>query len=132
MTREEIREKTMQMIFQMDVTGDFNYENMTPIEENVKIPGKKQAMATLEVIRDHIAEIDDMITRNLDNWTFDRIAKTDLAVLRNAVAEMAYIDEIPCGVSINEAVELAKKYGDEKSFAFVNSVLSKINKEISK
>lgn len=130
MTREEIREKTMQLIFQMDVAGEFDYEKLTPIEEDVKAVGKKQALATLETIREHISDIDDTIMSNLDNWTFERIAKTDLAILRNAIAEMKYNDTIPNGVAINEAVNLAKKFGDEKSFAFVNSVLSKIEKSL--
>ena len=130
MTREEIREKTMQLIFQMDVAGEFDYEKLTPIEEDVKAVGKKQALATLEIIRDHIADIDELINTNLDNWSIDRVAKTDLAILRNAIAEMKYNDAIPNGVAINEAVNLAKKYGDDKSFAFVNSVLSKIEKSL--
>ena len=130
MTREEIREKTMQLIFQMDVAGEFDYEKLTPIEEDVKAVGKKQALTTLETIRDHIADIDETIKANLDNWSFDRVAKTDLAILRNAIAEMMYNDAIPNGVAINEAVNLAKKYGDDKSFAFVNSVLSKIEKSL--
>lgn len=130
MTREEIREKTMQLIFQMDVAGEFDYEKLIPIEEDVKAVGKKQALATLEIIRDHIADIDELIKTNLDNWSLDRVAKTDLAILRNAIAEMKYNESIPNGVAINEAVNLAKKYGDDKSFAFVNSVLSKIEKSL--
>lgn len=130
MTREEIREKTMQLIFQMDVAGEFDYEKLTPIEEDVKAVGKKQALATLESIRDHIADIDELIKANLDNWSLDRVARTDLAILRNAIAEMKYNDSIPNGVAINEAVNLAKKYGDDKSFAFVNSVLSKVEKSL--
>lgn len=126
MTREEIRENTMQIIFQMDVAGEFDYEKLLPIEENLKSIKKSQTINTLEVIRDHIEEIDSIIKNNIDNWSIDRIGKTDLAILRNAVAEVIYIDSIPNGVSINEAVNLAKKYGDDKSYAFVNSVLSKI------
>lgn len=130
MTREEIREKTMQLIFQMDVAGEFDYEKLTPIEEDVKAVGKKQALATLEIIRNHISDIDELIKQNLDNWSFDRVAKTDLAILRNAIAEIKYNDSIPNSVAINEAVNLAKKYGDEKSFAFVNSILAKVEKSL--
>lgn len=130
MTREEIREQTMQLLFQMDIANQFDYEQLIPIDENRKILGKTQALTTLTAIKDHIKDIDELISKNIDNWTIDRIAKTDLAILRNAVAEMMYVDSIPNGVSINEAVNLAKKYGDDKSYAFVNSVLSKINKAI--
>lgn len=130
MTREEIRENTMQIIFQMDVAGEFDYEKLLPIEENRKTISKKQAINTLEAIRNNIDNIDKTIENNIDNWTIDRIGKTDLAILRNAVAEMLYLDEMPVAVSINEAVNLAKKYGDDKSYAFVNSVLSKISKSL--
>ena len=130
MTREEIRENTMQIIFQMDVAGEFDYEKLLPIEENRKTINKKQAISTLEAIRNNIDNIDKTIENNIDNWTIDRIGKTDLAILRNAVAEMLYLDEMPVAVSINEAVNLAKKYGDDKSYAFVNSVLSKISKNL--
>lgn len=130
MKREEIREQTMQLIFQMDAQGIFDYEKIIPIDENSKIINKDMAIATLTAIRDHIEDIDSAIRNNLDNWNMDRIARTDLAIIRNAVAEMLYIDSVPNGVAINEAVNMAKKYGDDKSYAFVNSVLSKINKSL--
>ena len=131
MNREEIREKTMQLIYQMDITGEFDYEKAHPVDENMNIMNKPQAVATLEAVRDHITEIDDIIRANLDKWSFDRVARTDLAILRTAVAEMMYVDSIPGRVSINEAVNMSKRFSDEKSYAFVNSVLSKIDKYLS-
>ena len=128
MNREEIREKTMQLIYQMDITGEFDYEKLSPVEENARILGKKQALLTLQAVRDHIEEIDDVIRASLDKWSFDRVARTDLAILRTAVAEMMYVDSVPSGVSINEAVNLSRKFSDERSYAFVNSVLSKADK----
>ncbi|MBR2541045.1 MAG: transcription antitermination factor NusB [Mogibacterium sp.] len=128
MNREVIREKTMQLIFQMDINGEFDYTRLTPVEENLNIMNKPQAVAALDAIRDHIGEIDAMISSNLDKWTLDRVAKADLAILRTAVAEMMYVDSIPRKVSINEAVKLSRKFGDSKSYAFVNSVLSKVDK----
>ncbi|MDD5823660.1 MAG: transcription antitermination factor NusB [Firmicutes bacterium] len=127
MDRELIREQTMQMIFQMDINGSWDYETQSVIPENAAAIDKKQAIRTLEIIRDHIEDIDAIISESTDKWATGRIAKTELAILRNAVAEMKYIDEIPNGVAINEAVNLAKKYGDERSYAFVNSVLRKVN-----
>ena len=131
MNREEIREKTMQLIYQMDITGEFDYEKLSPVDENLKIMNKPQAVATLGAVRDHIGEIDDIIKANLDKWSFDRVARTDLAILRTAVAEMLYVDTIPDRVSINEAVNMSKRFSDEKSYAFVNSVLSKIDRYLS-
>lgn len=126
MKREDIREKTMQLVYQMDITGDFNVSDLSVVEESSKVIGKRQAEETLQAVSAHHEEIDAMIADNLDRWTIERIGRTDLAILRTAVAEMMYIDSIPYGVSINEAVDLAKKYGDERSYAFINSVLSKI------
>lgn len=130
MTREELREKTMQMIFQMDVNQDFDYTHLIPISENEKALSKAQVICTLEAVKEHIDDIDKAISSNLENWTIDRVAKADLAIMRNAVAEILYCDNIPNEVSVNEAVELAKKFGDDKSYAFVNSVLSKVIKNI--
>ena len=130
MKREDVREKTMQLVYQMDMTGDFEVADLSIVDENVKAAGKKQAAETLAAVQDHHEEIDSLITDNLDNWTIDRIAKTDLAILRTALAEILYVENIPVKVSINEAVNLAKKYGDERSYAFINSVLGKISRSL--
>ncbi len=121
----------MQLVYQMDLTGDFEVADLSIVEENVKAAGKKQAAETLAAVQDHHEEIDRIISDNLDNWTLDRIAKTDLAILRTAVAEMLYVESVPVRVSINEAVDLAKKYGDERSYAFINSVLGKISRGLN-
>ena len=72
-------------------------------------------------------EIDETISKNAkDDWSLDRIAKTDLAVLRVAIYEIKHREDIPVGVSINEAVELGKKFGTDKSGAFVNGLLAKV------
>ena len=131
MKREDVREKTMQLVYQMDMTGDFEVADLSIVDENVKAAAKKQAAETLAAVQDHHEEIDKIITDNLDNWTLERIAKTDLAILRTAVAEMLYVESIPVRVSINEAVDLAKKYGDERSYAFINSVLGKISRSLN-
>lgn len=132
MNREVVREKTMQLIFQMDANGEFDYEKISPIEEHYNVMERAQTVNVLTAIRDHIDEIDAVIKANLEKWTFERVSKTDLAILRNAVAEMMYIDSLPTGISINEAVRIAKKYGDDKSYAFINSVLSKVEKSLNK
>ena len=130
MKREDIREITMQLVYQMDMTDDFTVADLSIIDENVKAAGKKQAAETLTAVQDHHEEIDEMISKNLDKWSIERIAKTDLAILRTAVAEMLYVGSIPVSVSINEAVNLAKKYGDGRSAASINSVLGKISRSI--
>ena len=130
MNRETIREKTMQLVYQMDAAGTFDVTELSLMEEDAKVIGKKQADDTFDAIKNHIEEIDKLIADNLDKWSFDRVAKTDLAIMRVAVAEMLYLDSIPRSVSINEAVKLCKKYSDDGSYRFVNSVLGKIGKSL--
>ena len=80
-------------------------------------------------IKEHEQEIDKMILSKLKNWTIERIFKIDLAVLRLAVYEIMYVPEMPLKVAVNEAVELAKKYGNDSSSNFVNGVLREIIKD---
>ena len=80
MKREEIREMTMQVVYQMDVMGDFDYRNISLITENEQIQKEKQALQTLDVIRDHRDEIDEMIDSHSDRWKTNRMGKTDLAI----------------------------------------------------
>ena len=126
MNRETIREKTMQLIYQMDASGIFDASKLSLIEEDAAVLNKKQAQITLDAVRDHLEEIDELISANLEKWSIERVAKTDLAIMRTAVAEMLYIEKIPSAVSINEAVRLSKLYSDDNSYKFVNSVLGKI------
>ena len=80
-------------------------------------------------IKEHEEEIDKMILSKLKNWTIERIFKIDLAILRLAVYEIMYFDDMPPKVAVNEAVELAKKYGNDASSNFVNGVLREIIKD---
>lgn len=80
----------------------------------------------VEGVSTHKKELDEVITKHLENWTIDRIASVERTILRLAVFELKHQDDIPNSVSINEAVELANVFGDEKSGKFVNGVLSKI------
>ena len=77
---------------------------------------------------EHITAIDRIISKYADNWNISRMAVIDRNILRMAVYEMLYQDDIPPNVSINEAIELAKKYGDIDSGKFVNGILDKIKK----
>ena len=82
-------------------------------------------------VRDHGEDIDALISRNLkQGWKITRISKVSLAVMRLAVYEMLYVDDVPVSVSINEAVELTKKYTVKDDSAFVNGVLGAIAKEL--
>ncbi len=77
------------------------------------------------------AEIDAAIEKHLTGWKKSRISPVLMAILRLAAYEMLYISDIPAKVSINEAVELAKKFDDEKSYSFINGVLNALSSELS-
>ena len=82
---------------------------------------------TLAII-DKLSEIDEIINENSDGWPTNRLGKAELTIMRLAVYEIRFDEEIPDGVAINEAVELSKKYGSDNSSSFVNGVLAKIIK----
>ena len=75
-------------------------------------------------------QLDQVIEKFLREWTLDRLSKVDLALLRLAVYEMLCEEDVPMGVAVNEAVELAKEYGADESPAFINGVLGNIQREI--
>ncbi len=80
-------------------------------------------------IMDKLPEIDARIGETAQGWKLSRLAKVDLAILRLAVYEMKYDEDVPVGVAINEAVELSKKFGGDESPAFINGILGKLGKE---
>lgn len=86
------------------------------------------ALTTLKGIQEHLEEIDNKIQDNLVKWKLNRLANIDRTILRIATYEIMFNEEIPNKVSINEAIELAKKYADDKSPAFINAVLDKVSK----
>ncbi|MEE1278268.1 MAG: transcription antitermination factor NusB [Acutalibacteraceae bacterium] len=81
-------------------------------------------------IFDNLSEIDAKITENLRGWKLTRISKVSLSLMRIAVYEMLYMDDIPHSVSINEAVTLAKKYSTQDDSSFINGVLGSISKTV--
>ena len=81
-----------------------------------------------QAICEKLPEIDKLINDNTEGWDTARMGKVELAVLRLAVYEMCFDDDIPAGVAIDEAVEIAKKFGQENSGGFVNAILAKILK----
>jgi N utilization substance protein B len=134
--RQNSRELLMQCIFQMSLAGDFSEEQKIIFAREhtdgagmKKMPDKKYFNRGIKALRDYMDEIDAVIDKASDNWKVDRIAKVDLAILRVATTEIKYMPDIPLGVSVNEAVELAKKFGGDGSFRFINGVLGRIVRE---
>ena len=80
----------------------------------------------MKKFEENSSEIDNYIKRFVKDWSFNRIAKVDLAILRLAICEILYCDDIPACVSINEGIELAKKYSGEKAGKFINGILGRL------
>lgn len=132
MSRRETRETAMKLLFQMSINKEDSSEVIDNFKENSEEEVQNVDFSYVsEVIRgvqDNLSFIDEVIEKNLRNWKIDRIPKIDLAILRLAVFEIKYKEEVPQNVAINEAIELSKKYCDDKSFPFINGVLDSIIK----
>ena len=115
----------MQLLFSMEARNDFSPECKDAFLEFYPPENQKNYVNSVYgAFADHMEEVDAAIEANAEHWHKDRIAKVDLAVLRVAIAEMTFAEEpTPEGVSINEAVNIAKKFGSEESGRFVNGVL---------
>lgn len=129
MNRSAMRELAFKMIYGMEIQKEFNKEQLELYVEDNEITDSK-AIEYLNSIFNGIVEnnevILNMIAENLKKeWSIDRISKVNLAILKIAIYEIKYT-ELPFKVAINEAVELAKKYGDDNAPVFVNGVLASI------
>ena len=126
LNRTEAREKIMVILYQIDfyVKEGMSYDIDEVIKENLEIDNKFVRDVVYGVIK-NIENIDKIITKYLDNCQWDRLGKTVKAILRLGTYEMLYYDT-PKVVVINEAVELAKKYSDDKIVKLINAVLDKI------
>lgn len=126
MGRKLAREAAMQCLYQLDMHGEYTMDRVnTYIGETIKNEVDKVFTAELvEVYIAHQEKIDDEISSHLKKgWKLDRIAKIDLAILRIALTEIFFCEDIPKSVSINEAVNLSKRFGDDSSSAFINGLL---------
>lgn len=130
MNRKLSREKTMELLFGMTLSKDTVEEAIENFidnyEGNIKEIDLTYVKQTLIGIENNKDAIDEVIAANLHNWKIDRISKINLTILRLAAYELLYNEEVPKGVAINEALEITRKYSDEKSVSFVNGVLDKI------
>ena len=129
MGRKKARDNAFKCVYQLSFGQDID---LSKILENCYIENendeeeKEYIETVLNGINSNIEKIDNIILSNLKNWTIDRIFKIDLAILRLAIYEILFIDNIPVKVSANEAVELAKTYGNNESKSFVNGLLAKV------
>ena len=130
MTRRELREQVFKMLFRVEFhERDEMPEQMALCEEQEAAWNEKEASYIsnkFEQIVEHLSEIDQMVNEVSEGWKTTRMGKVDLTLIRLAVYEMKFEEDIPVKVAINEAVELAKQYGTDDSPAFVNGVLAKL------
>ena len=125
------RELALKILFQIDLA----HSNLLDVlkytfEDDVYVDEVKDfCLELVKGVEGHLTEIDQTIKKYTDNWSLERITNIDRNILRIAICEILLLDDIPKSVSINEAVELSKKYGTKSSFSFVNGVLGKIDKK---
>lgn len=130
MNRKLSREKTMELLFGMTLSKDTIEEAIENFVDNyegnikdIDLTYVKQALIGIENNKE---SIDKVIEENLHNWKLDRISKVNLSILRLSTYELLYDKEIPTNVAINEALEITRRYSDEKSVGFINGVLDKV------
>ncbi len=133
MGRHEQREQIFRLLFQIEFhePKDMPRQMRLFVEDSEEIRTQQEAdliEARCQAVREKVPEIDKLIEENVKGWDTSRMGKVELTVLRLAVYEMRYDEDIPTGVAINEAVEIAKMYGQENSGSFVNGILGKIVK----
>ena len=130
--RTKAREVVLQFLYQQDLRKDDwlsnipDFELLNDAEEDVADFAVTLIKGTLE----NIDILDDLISKSAQNWQIKRMSTVDRNIMRMAIYELIYDPEIPVKVSINEAINLAKKYGDEESGKFVNGILDKIKRDI--
>lgn len=130
MKRTEAREHIFKMVFGLE----FNTADEMPQQlemyfdqlEEAKEKDREYIQKKAQAVAEHIEEIDRLINEHTTGWKTTRMNKVDLTILRLAVYEMKWDDDVPVSVAINEAVELAKRFGGDESPSFINGVLARI------
>ena len=129
MGRRELREQIFKLLFRVEFNAMEDMAEQQKLffeEDRVTEKEKQYIQGKYGEIAEKLKVIDDMINKNTKGWETSRMGKVDLTLIRLAVYEIKYDEEIPTGVAINEAVELAKKYGQDSSPGFVNGVLARL------
>jgi len=128
MSRKLAREIAMNVLYQMAIHEDFaskSFENY--INDNMTEPDDlRYVHSVVNAFADNRETIDIAIGKYLKGWTFDRLAKLDVSILRLATTEILFIEEVSTAVAINEAVNLAKRFSDDETPGFVNGVLGEM------
>ncbi|MGJ7912046.1 transcription antitermination factor NusB [Neobacillus sp. LXY-1] len=129
MKRRTAREKALQALFQIDVSDS---DPKSAIEYVLEEEASDEYLSKLvNGVYEHKTEIDKLLTENLEKWSLERLATVDRNILRMSVYELQFLStEVPGNVVLDEAIEIAKIYGDDQSSKFINGVLSKIKQNL--
>lgn len=129
MTRREAREEAFILIFEKQFNSIEVNEILEIAAEVRDLKPNAYINAVFSGVYDNIELIDQIITENAIGWKINRISKVSLCILRLAIFEIKFMEDIPVSVSINEAVELAKKYATKEDASFINGILSSVEKK---
>lgn len=133
MTRNKMRESIMKLMYQADIRNEYMFQfflDAFELMEDTTAVNNQYFTSVVKNFIDYKTLVDQDISENLKKWDIDRLGKVELAILRLAVTEMRYLEDIPMKVSINEAVELAKKFADDQAPKYINGVLAAVLKKI--
>lgn len=130
MNRTELREHLFRMLFRVEFHEESEYEEQMKLYTEALADPTDSELSYLQgkssSIIEKISELDAMITESVFGWKIERIGRVELTLIRIALYEIRFDDSVPTGVAINEAVELAKRYGNTESPSFVNGVLARL------
>ncbi len=130
MNRRKSRETAMKLLFEMSINKESYEDIIENFKENTDVDLKDIDMSyitkVLAGVHENGKEIDKNIEKHLIKWKLARLSKMNLAILRISTYEILFEEEIPGKVSVNEGIELAKKYGEDSSPAFINGILAKM------
>jgi N utilization substance protein B len=126
--RRRSRELAMQVLFQIEMNGDGSSEAIELFCKYFEVPNNSKPffLRLVDGVRAYQDKIDRLIERFSDNWKISRMSGVDRNVIRIAVYELFYCDDIPAKVSINEAIDIGKRFGTEHSSAFINGILDSV------
>ena len=130
--RRKSREFALQVLYQLNITKQDATKAFTQFQENFLPNGETDDFLKRLVlgVAEHYAELDRLIERYSEHWRLDRINMIERNILRMALFELLYCEEIPPKVTLNEAIDLGKKYGSEESGSFINGLLDRIQNEV--
>ena len=133
MNRRNARKNAFFLVFQMDFNQKEEFEQARELffdhQQEVEEEEKDFILKETEGTKEHLAGIDEMISKKAKKWATGRMSKVDLAILRLAIYEICFSEEIPTSVAINEAIELAKKFSSDEAPSFINGILGSIAAE---